>query len=114
MARAFFKGKEETMNIHIIEPVNRFVKLDDNVWESGAWKLTEDRAQKLVGGEIYFHRNRTEPSFYGWTVLGYRVEQEGQDTRRIVFKLQYKKECRNVRTDPSGWSNKIKIIEPEP
>lgn len=48
------------MNIHIIEPVNRFVKLDDNVWESGAWKLTEDRAQKLVGGEIYFHRNRTE------------------------------------------------------
>ena len=113
MARAFFKGKEETMNIHIIEPVNRFVKLDDNVWESGAWKLTEDRAQKLVGGEIYFHKKRTEPSFYGGTVLGYRVEQEGQDTRRIVFKLQYKKECRNVRTDSTGWSNKIKIIEPE-
>ncbi len=101
------------MNIHIIEPINNFIKLNDNVWESGGWKLAEDRAKKLVGGEIYFHKKRTEPSFYGGTVLGYRVAQEGQDSGRIIFKLQYKKECRNVRTDSSGWSNKIKIIESE-
>jgi hypothetical protein len=102
------------MKIHIIEPVNKFIKLHDNVWESGYWKLDEDRANKLVGGAIYFHRKRMEPSFYGGTVLGYRVEQEGQDSGKIVFKLQYKKECRDVRTDQSGWSNKMKIVDSEP
>jgi hypothetical protein len=101
------------MKIHLVEHTNNFVKLHDNVWESGGWKLDEGRAQKLVGGEIYFHKKRTEPSFYGGTVLDYRVEQEGQDSGKIVFKLQYRRECRDVRTDKSGWSNKMKITEPE-
>ncbi len=98
------------MNIHIVEHVNNFVKLHDNVWESGWWQLDESKAQKLVGGEIYFHKKRQEPSFYGGTVLGYRVEQEGQYQGRIIFKLQYRHTCRNVRTDKSGWSKEMKII----
>ena len=101
------------MNIHLIEPFNNFSKLSDNVWESGSWKLDEDKAQKLVGGEIYFHKKRQEPSFYGGTILGYRVEQDGQYQGRIIFKLQHKKSCRNVRTDRAGWTKEIKIIELE-
>jgi len=45
--------------------------------ESGWWKLKGDKAQELVGSEIYFHKKRLEPSFYGGTIVGYRVEQEG-------------------------------------
>ena len=36
------------MNIHLVEPLNHFVKLQDNVWESGSWGLDEGRGQ-LIG-----------------------------------------------------------------
>ena len=98
------------MNIHLVELKNNFVKLNDNVWESGWWQLDESKAQKLIGGEIYFHKNRQEPSFYGGTILGYRVDQEEQHRGRIIFKLQYRQTCRNIRTDKLGWSKEMKII----
>jgi hypothetical protein len=98
------------MNIHLIEQLNNFIKLHDNVWESGWWQLEESKAQELIGGEIYFHKKQLEPSFYGGTILGYRIEQEEQYQGKIVFKLQYKQSCRNVRTDKHGWSKKMKII----
>ena len=98
------------MNIHLIEQLNKFIKLQNNVWESGWWKLDEDKAQKLVGGEIYFHKSRQTPSFYGGTITGYRVEQEGEYQGRIVFQLAHSSSCRNVKTDKAGWSNEMKII----
>ncbi|MDY0187513.1 MAG: hypothetical protein RBR16_06285 [Syntrophus sp. (in: bacteria)] len=98
------------MNIHILEPLNRFVKLQDNEWESGWWCLDEDKAKGLIGGEIYFHKKLQEPSFFGGIITGYRVEQDGQHQGDIVFTLQYHSECRNVRTGKYGWSKKIKII----
>lgn len=98
------------MNIHLIEPINHFVMLNDNEWESGGWTLDEGQAQKLVGGEIYFHKKRSEPSFYGGTILGYRVSNEGEHQGKIVFKLRYSLSCRNVRTDISGWKKEVKIV----
>lgn len=102
------------MNIHLVEPLNHFVKLQDNVWESGGWTLDESKAQQLVGGEIYFHKKKMEPSFYGGTILGYRVNQEGEHQGQIVFKLLYSLSCRNVRTGKTGWTKDVKIIGPEP
>jgi hypothetical protein len=109
----FPKKEDEYMNIHLVEPLNHFVKLQDNVWESGSWKLDEVQAKKLVGGEIYFHKKRLEPSFYGGTILGYRVHQEGENQGRIVFKLQYSLACRNVSTNKSGWNKLMKITQLE-
>lgn len=105
--------EDEDMNIHLVESLNNFVKLQEKVWESGSWPLDEDQAKKLIGGEIYFHKKRQEPSFYGGTILGYRVHQEGEDQGKIVFKLQYSPSCRNVRTDKSGWKKAMKITELE-
>ena len=101
------------MNIHLVESLNHFVKLQEKVWESGSWLLDEGQAKKLVGGEIYFHKKRQEPSFYGGTILGYRVHQEGEEQGKIVFKLQYSPSCRNVRSDKSGWKKMMKITELE-
>ena len=98
------------MNIHLVEPLNHFKKLKDNVWESGWWRLDEDRAKELVGGEIYFNKNRLEPSFYGGTILGYRVDQDGEYQGKIIFKLQYSHSCRNVSTGKTGWTKDVKII----
>jgi hypothetical protein len=100
-------GKQ--MDIHLVEPLNHFVKVKDNVWESGSWRLDESEAKKLVGGEIYFHKKRQEPSFYGGTILGYRVNQDGEYPGRIVFILQHSQSCRNVRTEKSGWIKDVKI-----
>lgn len=101
------------MNIHLVEHMNNFIKIHDTVWESGWWDLDEIHAQRIIGGEIYFHRTRQEPSFYGGTVLDYRIEKDGQHRGKIVFKLQYKHACRNVRTDKTGWHKEIKIIKTE-
>ena len=67
----------------------------------------------MVGGEIYFHKKQLEPSFYGGTILGYRVHQEGEYQGKIVFKLQYSLSCGNVSTDGSGWNKVMKITELE-
>jgi hypothetical protein len=101
------------MNVHLIEPANHFVKLKENVWESGSWRLEESQAKKLVGGEIYFHKKRQEPSFYGGKILGYRVHPDGESQGKIVFQLQHQLSCRNVCTSKSGWSKDVKIIESE-
>jgi len=99
------------MNIHLVEPGNNFVKLQDNLWESGSWALDENQAKKLVGGDIYFHKKRQEPSFYGGTILGYRVHQDGEYQGKIVFQLQHRPSCRNVSTNKFGWKKDVKIIE---
>jgi len=98
------------MNIHLVEPLNNFVKLQDKKWESGSWSLDEDKAKQLVGGEIYFHKKRLEPSFFGGIITGYRIEQDAQNQGNIVFILQYNAGCRNIKTDKLGWSKKMKII----
>lgn len=100
------------MSIHLIEAMKHFVKLQGDVWESGSWPLDEARARELVGGEIYFHKTRQEPSFYGGTILGYRVSQEGEGVAKVVFKLQYNPACRNIRTDRTGWNKGMKITAP--
>ena len=101
------------MNIHLVEPLNHLVKLQDDIWESGWWRLDEDKAKKLVGGEIYFHKKRQEASFYGGTILGYRVNQDGEYQGKIIFKFQHSQSCRNVRTDRSGWNKNVKVMELE-
>lgn len=101
------------MKIHLIEHSNNFNKLHDDVWESGWWRLTEAKALELVGCEVYFHRKRTEPSFYGGVIQGYRVEPEGEFEGRIILEFEYSLACRNIKTDKYGWSKDIKIIEEE-
>jgi len=98
------------MNIHIVGVKHPFVKLNNNEWESGSLPLEESKAQQLVGGDIFFHKTRTEPSYYGGRILDYRVDEEEENRGRIIFKLKYLKECRNVKTEKTGWSKAIKII----
>jgi len=101
------------MNIHLIASLNSFVKLQDNTWESGDWLMDESKAQKLVGGEIYFHKKRQEASFYGGKILGYSIHQDAAERKRIVFNLEYRLSCRNISTDKTGWTKDMKIIGQE-
>jgi hypothetical protein len=82
------------MQIHLIENADNFTKLRDKVWESGWWVLTEDEAKKLIGGHIYFHRKKSEPSFYGG----------------VIFEFEYRDACRGIKADRCGWSMEKKIV----
>jgi len=98
------------MQIHVIENADNFTNLREKIWECGWWKLKEDEAKKLIGGHIYFHKKRSEPSFYGGSILGYRVKQEEPHQGKINFKFQYHSACRGIKTDKNGWSIAKKIV----
>jgi hypothetical protein len=101
------------MTIHIVEPVNNFVKLEDEEWESGWWSMDENNARELIGCKIYFHKKQQEPSFFGGIITGYRIEQDAQHPGCVAFTFQYDAGCRNVKTDKHGWTKKMKIISQE-
>lgn len=98
------------MPIHVLERTNNFVKLGDNIWECGWWKLGEDRVQDLIGSEIYFHKKKLESSFYGGTIRSYRIEPEGPHQGQIVFQFEFQQVCRNIKTDGKGWALESKIV----
>ncbi len=102
------------MKIHLVETSNNFVMLKENLWESGWWALGESEAAKLVGGSIYFHREQQGRSFYGGDITGYRVVQDGKHDGLIVFEFKHNKDCRDVKTDKSGWVKRIKIVRGNP
>ncbi len=100
------------MKVHLIETDSmNFNLVEGDLWENGCWDLKEDQAELLIGSEIFFHRTRTEPSFYGGIIRGFRVEREGENEGQIVFEFQYDKICRDIRTDRNGWARKMKIVK---
>lgn len=98
------------MEIHLTLSSNNFKKLKDNTWECGWWWVNENQAQQLIGHEIYFHKKRLEPSFYGGTIKGYRVDKEGPYQGKTIFQFEYSQACRNIITNRTGWSKEMKII----
>ena len=100
------------MNIHIAEAKTNFVKLNKDEWESGWWLIEEHQAKNLVGGDIFFHKSRQQPSYYGGRIVGYRIEEEEAHKGMIVFRLKYDEACRNIKTEKTGWFKAIKIIDP--
>ena len=99
------------MKIHLTLSSNNFKKLEDDTWECGWWSVDETKAEQLIGHEIYFHKKRTEPSFYGGTIRSYRVDDhEGQYQGKTIFRFEYSQECRNILAGRTGWSKEMKII----
>ena len=45
--------------------------------------------------------------------LGIELSKKNRTEGRIVFKLQYRHTCRDIRTDKVGWSKEMKITELE-
>jgi hypothetical protein len=99
--------------VHFVERTDNVRKIDPsrNEWESGAWPLTEQVAQKLVGGVLYLHRTKLASSHFGGEIIDYRIEQSGQEpVGRVVFKLRAKADCKGVKIQAKGWSKDCKIV----
>lgn len=101
-------------NIHLIERITN-VKIsnkDLNEWDSYSWKISEETAKKLVGGNIYLHKAQDKPSHFGGEILSYKVlgEDAGDEAGRVVFKFRANVDCKDVRTGKDGWGMEKKII----
>jgi hypothetical protein len=99
-------------NIHLIERLDHMTMLNKEKaeWESGWWAVTPSKAEELVGGHIYFHKQQAKPSFFGGLILGFRVETEGEWSGRIVFTFRAGQEFKGIRAGTGGWSMEKKIV----
>ena len=101
-----------TSAIHLIEDLGNMKIIDKTnaEWESGWWAVSAETAEKLVGGDIYFHKKQIEPSFFGGRILSYRIETSGECIGRIIFKFKTGLEFKGIRAGVSGWGMEKKII----
>ena len=97
--------------VHFIERVTNIKMLskEDNLWESHAWVLTKDNADKLVGAEIYFHKAQDKPSHFGGVIQSYRFIESGPDEGRVAITFKADMKYKNVKTDKKGWSMEKKF-----
>ena len=100
------------MNIHLIEKDNRITRADKSSqqWQSGYWKLTEQVAKELVGGELYLHKAKRKASYFGGVIDHYHVQTEGPFKGRIVFTFTASMQFKNVKTSFEGWGMEKKIV----
>ena len=98
--------------IHLIEKESLFRRVAESPteYESGYWALSAGEAEALVGANIYFHERQIEPSYYGGTIVGYRVQRGEPYDGRIIFRFQPKPDCRGVRAGGDGWQFEKKIV----
>ena len=102
--------------IHLIERTDNVRKIErsGSEWESGNWPISEEAAKKLVGGSLYLHRGKQQPSHFGGQILSYRVEESGPNAGLVVFTLKARMDCKDVKTDRKGWSKDTKIVADAP
>ena len=98
--------------IHLIERLGFITKVADSSGEleSGFWKLRQTNAATLLGGDIYFHKRRVEPSYLGGRIVGVRVQPTGKYAGRIVFRFRAEARCEGVTTSKQGWGMEKKIV----
>lgn len=68
------------------------------VYESGTWDVSPEDAQRLVGGLIFLHQSKAQPSYIGGVIDSFReVQTEMAHSRRIIFKFTSTAEGKGVR-----------------
>ena len=99
------------ISVHFIERMGHVVCLDKSkhLYESGWWAMSESAAQELVGGRLYLHKAQDKPSFFGGTILSYRVETQGDWPGRILFSFTADLAGKGVRAGRDGWGMERKI-----
>lgn len=98
--------------IHFIEDLGNMKMLNkaNSEWESGWWAVNPETAEKLVGGNIYFHKKQAEPSFFGGVITAYRIETTGEWVGRIIFQFKTGLEFKGIKAGSSGWGMEKKIV----
>jgi len=81
-------------------------------FESGFWTLYEKEATGLIGGMLYLHDKKTEPSYFGGRIAGYRLAALDEPRPgKIVFTVVAEDTGKDVAwegdTHPMAWMGGI-------
>ncbi len=80
---------------------------------SGYWDISSEEAKTLMGGWLYFHQSKANPSYYGGRVLAFRSEirEEFKHENRIVFDFMPSKDAKGHpwrgKAHGRAWTGKI-------
>jgi hypothetical protein len=72
------------------------VRPGENLYESGCWYVTKERARALICGD---------PSFHGGEILSMRPVGD-----RIAFQFTYRDDCKGVKAPIKGWLEEMKFV----
>jgi hypothetical protein len=86
--------------------------LDSPEFESGYWTFYESEANRLVGGALYLHEKKSEPSYIGGTISGFRLASpEEPYPGKVVFRFTPEEICQNIvwegDSHPMAWMGGI-------
>lgn len=100
--------------IHIIDQVDNLRRLKDSriahEWESGCCAVDREVAAKLIGADLFIHEGMSKPSRFGGTITGFRVHDDAESARAVIFRFKATNDHRDVKTSRTGWTNDTKII----
>lgn len=103
-------------SIHLVHkgdaslPAIEVLDRNADLYRSGQWSITPERAATLVGGRVFFHKAQAKPSFFGGEITGFEVTTSGRYAGRIVFTFRFDSVCRNVRAGRNGWAHDKKFV----
>ena len=76
--------KNQEKNLTALDPKK-------HIYKSGTWDIPLEKAKKLIGGQIYFHDTKAEPSWHGGNILDVVPGKRGEPAKRedgVEFILQ--------------------------
>jgi hypothetical protein len=88
-----FICEHEGIGLKGLEATDRATKL----WRSYCWDITSTDAETLIGGWIYLHPTKNQPSAFGGRILRFeRIWDEGGAKRqdRVWFEFEARQEGR--------------------
>lgn len=56
-----------------------------NGFRSCCWHISDEEAQQLVGGWVYFHEAKATPSRFGGVILGFEPGQADLADRKVIL-----------------------------
>ncbi len=76
------------------------------VYRSEAWALTRDEVEAIQGGRIHLHQTKSEPAYFGGTVVSSEALPVGDgEEQRYALTLKADREAKGVVWDERGRSH---------
>jgi hypothetical protein len=93
-------------DLHFIcRQFEHWIKVGDNMFETGNRVVSEQVAKEVIGGRIYLHEKQSEPAWHGGTVTGWRHSPEpGRQIFRYTVDGLFRIRC------PGKWGQEKAII----
>ena len=84
----------------ICKSANGVSKADGkNTYFSGSWVIPKEEANELIGGRLYLHENKSEPSYFGGSVVEWRNSKRevGAIEEGVTFVIEADKDGKGAR-----------------